>query len=500
MTISNLRLIVALLLAAAVFLPRCARADDSLTALKNAVEALQGQMQKMQQSYESQITALKSRIDVLEKEKSAPTAQANISPQTVTPPSGLLPLTPPAATGAAPATTAATAPPTGLLPLTPPAADAAAAPSTTSPRTATYAPPATPPASAGAFNPGIAAVLNGQFGAFSKNPDKARIPGFELGDSAKPGPRGFSLGESEIAASANIDQDFYGNLILSFDRDNTVSVEEGYIQTTSLPYGFTAKAGRFFSGIGYLNERHAHDWDFIDAPLPYRAFLNTQYDDEGLQVRWLAPTDMFLEFGAEAYRGDGFPAANAANEGKGAFSGFVHFGEDIDESSSFLAGLSFLQTRASDRFDGIDTFTGKNNLGIASLVYKWAPNGNPVERNLIVNGEYFLGNEEGKFDGTSINPLRSGWYLQGVYQFMPRWRFGLRHDEVEADNVPSPLLGSSIDPGGHTPMDETALLEFDTSEFSRIRLQFSHDNGSSTNNEFLAAYTAIFGPHGAHRF
>lgn len=508
MTSGKTHLMVALLLTAAVFSPRSAHADDTLTALKNAVEALQGQMQKMQESYESQIASLKSRIDILEKEKTAPT-QANASPQTVTPPSGLLPLTPPAANEAAPATTAAAPPPapqaaqpTGLLPLAPPVEAASPQAASPSARTATstYAPPPTPPASAGAFNPAIAAVLNGQFGAFSKNPDNARIPGFELGDSAKPGPQGFSLGESEIALSANIDQDFYGNLILSFDRDNTVSVEEGYIQTTSLPYGFTVKAGRFFSGIGYLNERHAHDWDFIDAPLPYRAFLNTQYGDDGLQVRWLAPTDMFLEFGAEAYRGDAFPAANAANEGKGAFSGFVHFGQDIDESSSFLAGLSFLQTRASDRFDGIDTFTGKNNLGIASLVYKWAPNGNPVERNLIVNGEYFLGNEEGVFDGTSINPLRSGWYLQAVYQFMPRWRFGLRHDEVEADNAPLPLLGTSIDPNGHTPMDTTALLEFDTSEFSRIRLQFSHDNGSSTNNEFLAAYTAIFGPHGAHRF
>lgn len=60
MTSGNIRLVVALLLAAAVFMPRCARADDTLTALKNAVEALQGQMQKMRQSYKSQITALKS--------------------------------------------------------------------------------------------------------------------------------------------------------------------------------------------------------------------------------------------------------------------------------------------------------------------------------------------------------------------------------------------------------------------------------------------------------
>ena len=91
MTSGKTHLMVALLLTAAVFSPRSAHADDTLTALKNAVEALQGQMQKMQESYESQIASLKSRIDILEKEKTAPT-QANASPQTVTPPSGLLPL------------------------------------------------------------------------------------------------------------------------------------------------------------------------------------------------------------------------------------------------------------------------------------------------------------------------------------------------------------------------------------------------------------------------
>ena len=502
----HFRLAAAGLLGAGLLWAQDAHADDSMATLKNAVDALQSQMQQMKQNYESQIASLKSRIETLEKSEKTAAPISPAAAQAAAQPAGLLPLAPPAAVQpAAPSTTASASPPTsaptGLMPVTPPAVTPPQATSTAVAQPATaYAPVPTPPASAGAFNPAISVVLNGQFGAFSKNPDNARIQGFELGDSAKPGPRGFSLGESEIALAANIDQDFFANLVLTFHPNDTVGVEEAYIQSTSLPYGFTLKGGRFFSGIGYLNERHAHNWDFIDAPLPYRAFLNTQYGDDGAQVRWLAPVDMFVEFGAEAFRGDQFPAANAANEGKGAFSGFVHFGDDINVSSSWLAGLSFLQTRSSNRATGPDIFSGKDNTGIASLVYKWAPNGNPVQRNLIVNGEYFLGNEEGTFDSASINQMRSGWYLQAVYQFMPRWRVGLRHDEVEADGVTGPLLGSTVDPASHTPRDNTVLLEYDTSEFGRFRVQFSHDNASSTDNEFLAAYTAIFGPHGAHRF
>jgi outer membrane murein-binding lipoprotein Lpp len=364
-------------------------------------------------------------------------------------------------------------------------------------------PPPTPPAAQNAFNPAISAVLNGTYGAFSRDPDKAKIPGFALGDEATPGKRGFSLGESEIDVAANVDQAFSAWLALSFDSDNTASVEEAYIQSSSLPYGFTLKAGRFLSGIGYLNDRHAHDWDFVDAPLPYRAMLNNQYGDDGVQLRWIAPTDYFLEFGGELFRGDAFPAGNGSHAGNGARSLFVHAGDDFNESSSWLAGLSYLSTDATNRETGTlpDKFSGSDDVGIASLVYKWAPDGNPIERNLILSGEYFNRHERGTFDANSLNTNQSGWYLQSVYQFMPRWRAGLRYDELSSKSLGSEFAGTTLDNMGHTPRRETALLEYDTSEFGRFRLQYNHDQSDLQNNdEFLLQYTVIVGPHGAHRF
>src|SRR5262249_45076423 len=138
------------------------------------------------------------------------------------------------------------------------------------------APPPTVPVSQNAFNPGVAAVLNGFFVGASHDPTLAKIPGFSLGPVAFGQERGFSIGESEGNLTANIDPYTLGWLNLSFGNDNSVSVEEAYIQTTSLGSGLTLRGGRFFSGIAYLNERHAHDWSFSDASLPYRAFLNNQ--------------------------------------------------------------------------------------------------------------------------------------------------------------------------------------------------------------------------------
>lgn len=363
------------------------------------------------------------------------------------------------------------------------------------------------PAAANAFNPGIAAVLNGFYSASSRKPGNQRIAGFAIGDDAKLLPNGFSLGESEVSFAANIDPEMAGFLDISFDRENHPDIEEAYVRSTDLPWGFTLKAGRFLSSIGYTNERHAHDWSFSDSALPYRAFLNTQYGDDGVQIRWLAPTDTFLEFGAEWFRGDEYPAAGAAHGGQGTMTAFVHSGDDINESSSWLAGLSYLHTRAADRVTSNplsladDSFTGNDDLGIASLVYKWAPGGNPTVHNFTAVGEFFYDKEKGFFDGVPIDSKRNGWYLQGVYQFMPQWSFGLRYAQLAGDGVPSALTGSALDDFGHTGRASTALLEYDTSEFGRLRLQYTHDQTDlKANDEILLQYTVIYGPHGAHRY
>ena len=108
----------------------------------------------------------------------------------------------------------------------------------------------------------------------------------------------------------------------------------------SLGNGLVPKFGRFFSGIGYLNEQHQHVWDFVDAPLAYQAFLGGQYAQDGVQVKWVAPTDQFLELGAELGNGDSFPGGDRHRNGVGTSRVFAHTGGDIGASNSWRAGLS----------------------------------------------------------------------------------------------------------------------------------------------------------------
>src|SRR5439155_23716303 len=151
------------------------------------------------------------------------------------------------------------------------AREAAAATQPSAASAAAASPISSPASGIAAFNPAISAVLQGRYANLSRDPEKFTIAGFAPGGDIGPGRRGFSLGESELAISANVDHLFAGNLIVSLTPENTVSVEEAYGVYTAAPYGLVPKFGRFFSGLGYMNEQHQHAWDFIDAPLAYQA-------------------------------------------------------------------------------------------------------------------------------------------------------------------------------------------------------------------------------------
>ena len=116
------------------------------------------------------------------------------------------------------------------------------------------APPTTAPTASNAFNPAISAILQGRYANLSQDPASFAIAGFPLHGDVGPGPRGFSLSESEITLSANVDQKFTGVLTFALTPEDTVSVEEAYGAMIAPLHGVTPKFGRFLSSIGYLNQ------------------------------------------------------------------------------------------------------------------------------------------------------------------------------------------------------------------------------------------------------
>ena len=158
------------------------------------------------------------------------------------------------------------------------------------------------------FNPAASLILTGTYGQLSQNPATYRIGGFipSNGDVGPPG-RSFRVGESELTLSANVDPYFSGYFVGAFNGDDGTSVEEAYVSHVGLIPGGTVKFGRFLSAFGYLNEIHAHAWDFVDAPLALQAFFGGQLKEDGVQARWVAPTSLLLEIGVELGLGRAVP-------------------------------------------------------------------------------------------------------------------------------------------------------------------------------------------------
>ena len=354
-------------------------------------------------------------------------------------------------------------------------------------------------ANANAFNPAISIILNGAYSAHSRDPDDIVRSGFPQVGEGGPSARGLNLGESEISFAATIDDRFYGQLTVALgseDGETDVGIEEAYIETTGLPGGLALRAGRFFSNLGYLNSHHAHTDKFSDRPLPYQAFLGNQYGDDGVQLRWVAPTDTFLEFGGEVFRGQSFPAGGAARNGAGVRSLFAHAGGDIGPESSWLAGVSVLDARSDGAEDG---FSGDTRLWVADATWKWAPQGNFKDGGVTVRGEYFLEDRDGQWsDGDSLldwNGRRRGGYVEGVYRINRRWETAYRYDRLWSDDG-LPLAE------GIAPMRHSVMLSWINSEFSLVRLQLSRerpDDGDADTALTLQYQTAL-GAHGAHKF
>jgi hypothetical protein len=355
---------------------------------------------------------------------------------------------------------------------------------------------------ANAFNPALSVVLDGQIATHSHDPEAYARAGFPLVGEGGPSARGFALGESEMTLSSNIDDKFYGQLTVaveSEDGEDGIGVEEAFVDANALPNGFALRFGRFLSNIGYLNSHHAHTDKFSDRPLAYQALLGNQYGDDGVQLRWVAPTDLYFELSGEVLRGQDFPAGGAGRGGTGTRTLAAHLGGEAGAESEWLFGVSALDARVDGGEDG---FAGRNRLYVFDGTWKWAPQGNFKDGGWTLRAEYLREHRDGDYvdalDPALDQPWtgrRAGAYLEAVYRLNRQWEAGYRYDRLWADD--DGPYASSFDPNRHS-----AVLTWMNSEFSLLRLMYAHDRplDDITDQSLTLQYQVSFGAHGAHKF
>ncbi len=382
-------------------------------------------------------------------------------------------------------------------------------------------------------NPQLSVVIDGGYIGSSRSSDDYSLPGFQLGEEAELASSGFQINEAEINIQSNIDPYWFGNLTVGMHQHGghtEFDLEEAFIRTLALPEGFSLTAGRFFSGLGYLNHHHRHQWDFADAPLVYRALFNNQYRDDGLQLLWVVPTNTFWELGIEAFPGRFYPAAGSGNR-IGSFTLYTHIGDDIGLNQSWQVGASYLHTKPNQRvaiLPGLSPdghghehghehehqhhndyeFTGHGNTYGLDAIWKWAPTGNALHQQLTLQGEIYTRHEDGRIlvggESEEAEMRLHGAYVQAVYLFRPQWRAGIRYDRLGSHNhAPNHeiLHHANLAAHGYHPHQTSFMIDYSPSEFSRIRLQHNRDHSDQRLNKMIMLqFIVSLGAHGAHAY
>jgi len=345
--------------------------------------------------------------------------------------------------------------------------------------------------------------------------------------------RGFSLREAEVAFSGAVDPYFDVWAIFAVGADG-VEVEEGYFQTRKLLPGLQLRAGKFYSGVGYINKQHPHQWDFVDGPLPYDLLLGGSINDTGVQLTWLPNLPFYAQLGFEALQGENerFSAQLGSEEspffdekaGPRLFTGWLKVSPNLGYSHAVQVGVSCAFSRQHQELvahghagegnggeDHVDeAFQGDARVLGLDFVWRYDSPRQYGSRDFALQAEYLRRVKDLTLVGAGDEPAggerrlstQDGFYAQAVYGIAPRFTVGLRYDVAGLTN--------RIETGGETEeLDSSrrfsADLTFNPTEFSRLRVQYTRGDFAAGGarekyDQLYVQFQMSLGVHGAHKF
>ena len=470
--------------------------DQTVRALQAEVKQLREDMQAQRRLFEQQITALEAKVGQLGAATAAATSDAT-TPSLLGPP-----------TTSAPGT-------------------AAAGFTGTNARLGS---------AVQSMNPDVSAIIDLKYHADDSGKGishvLAELPGFSHSHSGEEGhdhgpDKGFNMSHLELQFSAEIDPYFKGSAIAAVSEDGA-EMETAEIETTTLPWGLKLRGGKFFSDFGYINAQHSHAWDFADQPLVYQLLLGPHgLNDKGLQLSWLAPTPFYLLAGVEAFQSGGESDMSFAysgedplprHDGPRLWVGWLKAGPNLPGNHALQFGVFGATGKDQEEHDGDGDgnadhwLDGDTRFWGGDIVYKYNSSKPYGQGDLTAQAEYFSSRKDLEMVANDLAPTlvgnsridtRDGYYVQAVYGVLPRWRAGLRWEQVGLTNDSELPDGSSESFGSSWRVGP--MVDWSLSEFSRLRLQvnqgsYQTEDGRESVTEMMLQWTVSLGAHGAHTF
>lgn len=394
------------------------------------------------------------------------------------------------------------------------------------------------------FMPDISLIVDASYTNISfdedGHTDHLEIPGFVHGGgddhdghghTSLAGEDGFNLNYAELTIGATVDNYFDLKGVFHLTEDD-FEIEEAFATTRALPYHLQAKIGKFKSDFGYLNNKHHHNYNFSDTPLVYSALLGDHGLTEiGAQLQYVVPAPHYVMLGIEvlngeneqSYGNEGFAPHDADEtfsgvddvDFPGLWIGYIKTSLDI-AGGTVLAGASM--AKGDSRIDhledeeGAHAFAADTTLYGVDLVYKKYFAADHV---ITWQSEYIYREMDGtKYIPTdtedawaneiALNKEQSGYYSELIYQYDRNWRAGVRYSALSQNDITANNVMQDMPDDMYVT---TAMLEYNPSEFSRLRLQYNHnsslydeDGEKNNKDEIVLQFNYAIGAHGAHTF
>ncbi|WP_373998264.1 hypothetical protein [Bdellovibrio bacteriovorus] len=129
------------------------------------------------------------------------------------------------------------------------------------------------------------------------------------------------------------------------DGEFVFEVHEAFVSSSKLIPSSRFKIGKFFLGVGRLNQFHQHDWAFISAPRVQTEFFDEEgVADTGGEFSTLLPTDSYWDITAGVTNGYTYGHAHDAGEKPRVPTHYIHPVNFIDfgDAGALQWGMNYL--------------------------------------------------------------------------------------------------------------------------------------------------------------
>lgn len=362
------------------------------------------------------------------------------------------------------------------------------------------------------------------------------------GGAHDPRKRGFTLQQAEVQMNGAVDPWFRGQFVLvsSLDADEgetIVEVEEAWLTTQQLPANLQLKAGHYLTDFGRLNAIHPHAWDYQDQPVVMTRFFGADgLRSPGARLSWLAPTKTYFEamLGVQNANGETLQSFLANDE---VYEERPVGGRFLDEDARDLRTLGDMMwhgrlatatdfTPAHTLGGGVSAAIGPNATGVGSdtviygadFMYRWRAIDNrrgypffKLQGEVMARAFDAAAQDASQFDPANADVLPGetlddwGAYLYAVYGFDVGWAVGLRGEFCSGSGA-SYIDGAfdrSLDPWRADRTRISPMLSYQTSEYSRVRLQYNWDDSDHLDDvahTVWLGFEILIGPHQPHSY